>query len=117
MNKKLTIIGLIIFVILVIATQGYFTYSEGERSGYVRRLSRTGYVFKTYEGELVQQVDGVYSAQAFPFSVQNKKVVKQIEEAIRTNERINVRYKQKKYIIGFLHGDTQYFITEVTKSQ
>ena len=115
-RKALIILLLTLSIALLIVTQGYFTYSEGERGGYVRKLAKKGYVVKTFEGELVQQINGVLNAESFQFSVQDKKIVKELQTAMLNNERVNIKYKQKKYILQFLHGDTEYFIVAVDKS-
>jgi len=118
MNKKYTAILLVIFIIaLLIVTQGYYSYSEGEKSGYIKEFAKKGYIIKTYEGTLTQQIDGVLNAENFKFSVNDKKIAADILEAIRNNERVNVIYKQKFYFIKSLHGETEYFITSVNKSK
>lgn len=114
MKSKIITTSILVFLVaLVVATQGYFTYSEGERGGYIKKLAKKGYIIKTFEGELVQQISGVLSAESFQFSVQKKEVVIQLQKAMLNNERVNVKYKQKIYIMPFLHGDSQYFITEI----
>jgi ABC-type transporter MlaC component len=116
-TKYITILSLIFIIALLIVTQGYYSYSVGERSGYIKEFSKRGYVIKTYEGTLVQQIDGVLNADNFRFSVNDNKVAVDILEAIRNNERVNITYKQKFYFIKSFHGETEYFITAVNKSK
>jgi hypothetical protein len=118
MNKKyIPILSLVFIIALLIVTQGFYSYSEGERSGYIKEFAKKGYVIKTYEGTLVQQIDGVLNADNFKFSVNDNKIARDIVEAIRNNERVNIVYKQKFYFIKSFHGDTEYFITAVNKSK
>ncbi len=41
------------------------------------------------------------------------KIVQDITRALNNNERVEVKYKQQLYLFQALHGDTQYFVTEV----
>lgn len=48
---------LITLLLVVVGVAAYllicnFTYSEGSRTGYLIKFSRSGFVFKTYEGEM-----------------------------------------------------------------
>lgn len=114
MFKKIILIILLILVVLGIAvTQAHITYSEGSRSGYIKKFSKNGYIIKTYEGDLVQQINGVLTADSFHFTVKDDKIVQDITRALNNNERVEVKYKQQLYLFQALHGDTQYFVTEV----
>ncbi|MHB1922795.1 MAG: hypothetical protein ACYCOO_11220 [Chitinophagaceae bacterium] len=53
----------------------YYPYGEGNKSGLLIQFLRKGYVFKTYEGQLIQADQPGYShstlgSQPFSFSVQ-----------------------------------------------
>jgi hypothetical protein len=92
------------------------TYSEGTRSGILTKMSKKGFVFKTYEGELIigglNQGDGaVMPATTFKFSVTEKPVYDLLEAA--QGKKVVVHYKQviKNF---FWQGDTDYFIHQVT---
>jgi hypothetical protein len=52
--KKFLLITLLLVVVGVAAYLLIcnFTYSEGSRTGYLIKFSRSGFVFKTYEGEM-----------------------------------------------------------------
>ena len=81
MTKRLLVLLLLAGVI---GTLGYYafgnmTYSSGTRSGQLMKLSRKGYVFKTYEGELFLGVftsgqPTVAPGNIWAFSVKNRKV-------------------------------------------
>lgn len=92
------------------------TYSEGSRSGILTKISKKGYVFKTYEGELniggLNQGDGTIMPQSiFRFSVSDKLVYNQIEEY--EGKKVVLHYKQviKNF---FWQGETDYFIYQVS---
>lgn len=91
------------------------TYSEGKRSGVLIKVSRKGYIFKTYEGELnsggISQGDGTIMPNAmFKFSVSEESVFKKLEDL--QGKKVVVDYKQvmKNF---FWQGETDYFIQEV----
>ena len=75
----------------------YNPYSDGTRVGTLQKFSRKGNIFKTYEGELLQegfanQRNGQFSAQYFYFSVSDDKVAAQLEK--QQGKYIKVHYTQ-----------------------
>jgi hypothetical protein len=92
------------------------TYSEGTRSGILTKVSKKGYVFKTYEGELniggLNQGDGtIMPLYIFKFSVRDKEVYNQLESS--EGKKIVLHYKQviKNF---FWQGETDYFVYQVS---
>ncbi len=84
-------------------------YSEGTRTGKVIKISRKGYIFKTWEGELSQ---GLVVSDKFSFTVKDKEVIKKIQEY---EGKDNVKlYYDERYTKFFWQGDTNYFITKCT---
>ena len=90
-------------------------YSEGTRSGVLTKISKKGFVFKTYEGEM--NIGGISDGQGtimpstvFRFSVNDRDVYKKLESL--QGQRVTVRYRQviKNF---FWQGDTDYFIQDV----
>ncbi len=91
------------------------TYSDGKRSGVLIKVSRKGYIFKTYEGDLnsggISQGDGTIMPNAiFKFSVTEKSVFEKLEAL--QGKKVVIDYKQvmKNF---FWQGDTDYFIYDV----
>jgi hypothetical protein len=109
----------ILFLLLlgILGSAGYLgwgnmTYSSGSRSGQLLKLSRKGYVFKTYEGDLFL---GVYNpgqptmapGNIWVFSVKNRAVYDQIQQY----EGHQVRLFYKEHFRSFpWQGDTRYFV-------
>ncbi len=90
-------------------------YSEGTRSGVLTKVSKKGYIFKTYEGEIniggFSEGDGtIMPAVVFKFSVPDKKIYDRLEAD--QGRKVVVHYKQvfKNF---FWQGETDYFIHEV----
>ena len=96
-----------------------FTYSEGTRSGILTKVSKKGYVFKTYEGEMnvggFSQGDGtIMPATIFKFSVPDKSVYDKLES--EQGHKVVLHYKQV-YKNFFWQGESDYFIHSVSQMQ
>jgi hypothetical protein len=103
--------------IFILAVVGYYficglTYSEGTRSGVLTKISKRGYVFKTYEGELniggLNQGDGtIMPLSIFKFSVKDEKVYLALQDA--QGRKVVLYYKEviKSF---FWQGDSNYFV-------
>lgn len=112
---------LIVFLAIVFGVFYYFTfgyYSEGKRGGFVTRLSKKGYIFKTYEGDLkmggLYDGEGTMNASQWDFSVggNNKEAIANLEEAIKTGRRVSLTYEEKFFKLPW-NGDTEFFVTKV----
>lgn len=112
---------LIVFLAIVFGVFYYFTfgyYSEGKRGGFVTRLSKKGYIFKTYEGDLkmggLYDGEGTMNASQWDFSVggNNKEAIANLEEAIKTGRRVSLTYEEKFFKLPW-NGDTKFFVTKV----
>lgn len=94
------------FVVLLLVITGYAywfyyrTYGEGFREGYFQQFSRKGNLFKSYEGELVQEGFGTrkmpkssnFSANYFYFSVVDEQVADSLEKCI--GKMVKLHYVQ-----------------------
>lgn len=99
----------------------YYIKSEGERTGVVRKLSRKGYVFKTWEGELqmssfVTPADPsqtINGGNIWIFSSEGtEETIDALKKAEQHGQRVTLHYKE--YVKTFFwRGDTPYFITGV----
>jgi len=89
----------------------HFSYSRGERAGYVQKISQKGWVCKTWEGELAMSTFPGTAPQIFTFSVRDDGVAKKIEES--AGQRVALRYEQHKGVPGSCFGETEYYITSV----
>jgi len=117
--RKWVILGiflLIIFGVFYYLTFGY--YSEGKRGGFVVKLSKKGYVFKTYEGVLnvggLYEGGGTLNATQWEFSVNDndREPIDRIEEAIKTGSRVSLTYEEKFFTLPWV-GDTKNLVIQV----
>jgi hypothetical protein len=88
-----------------------FTYSEGERAGYVQKFSRKGWICKTWEGELAMANLPGAMPEVFHFTVHDDAVAAQINQAM--GERVTLHYEQHMGLPTSCFGETSYFVVEI----
>lgn len=93
-----------------------FVYSEGVNEGDINYFQKEGFVFKTYEGKMIQtglkntKVQGSIQSNEFKFSVVKESVARQIDEETNTG----VKLHWKRYL-GTLpwRGNSQYIVDSI----
>lgn len=86
-----------------------WSYSEGNRAGYVQKFSHKGWLCKTWEGELQTANIPGSAPQVFLFTVRDDSVAKQLTQLM--GSRVSVSYKEHRGIPGSCFGDTNYYVT------
>lgn len=90
-----------------------FTYSEGDRAGYVQKFSKKGWLCKTWEGELAMANLPGAMPQIFEFTVWDDQVAADMNASM--GERVSIHYKQHVGLPTTCFGDTQYFVQRVRR--
>ncbi len=78
----------------------WWVFSDGTKTGELNSLTYTGYVFKTYEGEMIltgygtKNSSGTVQSKTFKFSVKDPDVAQKLKEM--TGLRVTVHYKEYK---------------------
>lgn len=112
---KLILIALVVLPVLVFAlytwTSLVWSYSEGQRVGYVQKFSRKGWVCKTWEGELAITPVAGSIPQIFAFTVRDDAVADGINNA--AGKHVTLHYEEHRGIPSSCFGDTRYFVTRV----
>jgi hypothetical protein len=88
-----------------------WSYSRGERAGYVQKFSQKGWVCKTWEGELAMVSMPGSLAEKFMFTVRDNTVADKINKSM--GKRVSLVYEEHKGIPTNCFGDTAYFVTDV----
>ena len=88
-----------------------FSYSSGDRIGYVQKLSHRGWLCRTWEGELAMTPVPGAVPQIFTFTVPDPAVAKRLTDF--EGKKVALHYEEKKGIPSSCFGDTRYFITDV----
>ena len=95
-----------LILIILLAGSGFcyfkffWVFSDGTKTGELNSLTYTGYIFKTYEGEMIltgygnKNSSGTVQSKNFKFFVADKEVAEQITQM--TGLRITVHYKEYK---------------------
>jgi hypothetical protein len=106
MASKGKVIGwtITLVVLALLAVFCYFkfwwVFSDGTKTGELNSLTYTGYLFKTYEGEIIltgygsKNSSGTVQSKNFKFSVSNKEVAEKLIQM--TGQRVTVHYKEYK---------------------
>ena len=89
----------------------HWTYSSGERAGYVQKFSRKGWLCKTWEGEMALVSMPGTVAEKFLFTVRDDAVAARINQSM--GQRVSVTYRQHMGIPTRCFGDTQYFVDDL----
>lgn len=88
-----------------------FSYSDGDRIGYVQKFSHKGWVCRTWEGELAMTPVPGSAPEIFYFTVRDKNVVQKIHDA--EGKKVALHYKEKRGVPSSCFGDTRYFIADM----
>ena len=88
-----------------------WSYSEGERAGYVQKFSSKGWLCKTWEGEIAMVTMPGAIPEKFPFTVRDPVVAGKINNL--AGRRVVITYQQHKFIPLSCFGETEYFVNSV----
>jgi hypothetical protein len=88
-----------------------WSYSEGERAGYIQKFSSKGWLCKTWEGEIAMVTMPGAIPEKFPFTVRDAAVAGKINDL--AGKRVVLSYQQHKFIPTSCFGETEYFVTAV----
>ncbi len=99
MRKAGTIIITIIVLLLAffIYWRYFFVFAEGTRAGILNTFQKKGYLFKTYEGQLIQSgfrgnPTTTIQSNQFSFSVTNEKIAQKLME--NSGKDMELHYKR-----------------------
>jgi hypothetical protein len=115
-SKNKIFAGLAGAVFIVIALfAGYtwvtlsWSYSKGERTGYVQKFSQKGWLCKTWEGELTMLPLQGMVPEKFSFSVRDDRLAADITKSM--GKKMALVYEQHKGVPTRCFGESEYFVT------
>ncbi len=91
-----------------------YVYAQGERAGFVQKISRKGWLCKTWEGELAMANLPGTMPEIFHFTVRKEDVAHEMERLV--GQRVSLTYEQHKAVPTACFGETEYFITRIARS-
>jgi hypothetical protein len=107
----IVLLPVLIFAFWAWITLGY-VYASGERAGYVQKLSKKGWLCKTWEGELAMvNLPGSITPQIFNFTVRSDSIAALLEKGL--GKRVSITYEQHPGVPSTCFGETEYFVTNV----
>ncbi|MFZ1624745.1 MAG: hypothetical protein WAU48_08190 [Gammaproteobacteria bacterium] len=119
MTLKRLFLALLLLALLAAA---YFavvlnwSYSSGERAGWIQKLSDKGWICKTWEGELaLVSLPGSSTVEKFQFTVRDDQVAAEIAKVM--GRRVTLHYEEKVGLPTSCFGETRHFVTKVTLTE
>jgi len=88
-----------------------WNYSEGERAGFMQKLSKKGWLCKTWEGELSLVALPGAAPEKFFFTVRDDAVADKINKLV--GQRVALVHAEHKGVPTSCFGDTEYFVSDV----
>ena len=88
-----------------------WSYSSGERAGFLQKVSHKGWICKTWEGELSLVAMPGSAPEKFLFTVRDEVVAQKVSAA--AGKRVTLNYEQHKGLPSSCFGDTEYFVIDV----
>lgn len=95
-------LGMTILIVLVLLAgffyyRYYWVFGEGVKSGELNFVVKKGYVFKTYEGKLIQsgfrsRTPGTIQSYEFEFSVADKRIAEAL--MVSSGKEVELHYKE-----------------------
>jgi hypothetical protein len=104
-------LGLVVLAVAYGAVVSHWSYSSGERAGWIQKFSRKGWLCKTWEGEMAMVSMPGTLPEKFAFTVWDAEAVSQIQSSM--GRRVSLSYEQKKGLPSSCFGDTEYWIVGV----
>lgn len=106
----LLLVPMVIIALWIWIALGY-TYASGERAGYIQKISKKGWLCKTWEGELAMANLPGTMPQIFTFTVRTDSVARVLEQ--NAGKQVSLSYEQHRGVPTSCFGETEYFVTGV----
>jgi hypothetical protein len=116
-GRNLVAMMILILVVATLLFAAYiwamlnWSYSSGERAGWVQKLSTKGYICKTWEGEMALVSLPGSMPEKFIFTVWDDKAAEKLNAVM--GKRVSLHYEQHIWLPTSCFGDTEYFVTDV----
>ncbi len=116
---KLWLAGIILVPVIGFIFYTWFTltwsFSKGERAGYIQKLSKSGWICKTWEGEMAMVTMPGAIPEKFLFSIRDEEVAKRINKL--AGKRVILVYEQHRGVPTSCFGETEYFIVDAKSNE
>ena len=92
-----------------------WSFSVGDRAGWVQKLSRKGWLCKTWEGELALVSLPGTTPEKFFFTIHDDAVAARVSQVM--GKRVTLHYEEKVGLPTTCFGETRHFVNNVTVSE
>jgi hypothetical protein len=92
-----------------------WSYSSGERAGWVQKLSKKGWICKTWEGELALVSLPGTTPEKFLFTIYDDAVAEKVTRAM--GKRVSLHYEEKVGLPGSCFGETRHYVNGISISE
>ena len=107
--KFLLVLSFLVIGALMVAFN--YSYSDGNRAGYIQKFSKKGWLCKTHEGELAMTTVPGTAPLLWEITVWDDGVAHQLSQVM--GKRVVLHYKEYRYLPTTCFGDTTYFVDAV----
>ena len=114
MYLVLFLVGAVALAALYVFLATRWSYSSGERAGYVQKFSKKGWVCKTWEGELAMANLPGAMPEIFAYTVRDEDVAARINAQL--GARVVLSYEQHLGLPSCF-GETQYWVTSARRAE
>jgi hypothetical protein len=109
------VIGVLLFLAVFFYVRYFFVFGEGVKAGNLNFIVHKGFVFKTWEGRVIQTgiityTPGAIQSNEFEFSVANDSVAKVLE--LNSGKFVELRYKEYLKPLPW-RGNSKYVVSEI----
>ena len=114
--SALAVVALAVFVYV----KFFFVYSQGVNEGDINYFQNEGFIFKTYEGKMIQtgynsrNTSATIQSNEFKFSVEDERVARQIENS--SSRQIKLHWKRYLGVLPW-RGNSRYVVDSVVYVQ
>lgn len=105
------VLGVLVAIAIYVWAVLSWSYSEGERAGFLQKVSFKGWICKTWEGELSLVAIPGAAPEKFLFTVRDDAVAQQLNAV--AGKRVTLKYEQHRGLPTSCFGDTDYFVVGV----
>jgi hypothetical protein len=88
-----------------------FVYSSGSRVGFAQKLSKKGWICKTWEGELAMSTVPGVMPEKFTYTVWGDSLADAI--GALEGKRVKLTYEQHRFLPNSCFGETEYFVKSI----
>ena len=104
--------ALVVAAAVYVVVVTFWSYSTGERAGWIQQFSKKGWLCKTWEGEMAMVSMPGSTPEKFYFTVWDDDVAAEINKVM--GKRVSLHYEEKVGIPTSCFGETRHYVTKVS---